>query len=171
MPSVSLKPTLNLHKFHFSKDPHHNFPSSQLHISRYASRNFPSSQLHISRSASHSNFPSSMLSFPNSHNSLTKNFYCKVGSEHWVSSLFFCFCFVFFVFFFSLSLFLYFSVKKPLCCFWERSNSCNCFSEATAATVSYSSMYCVYIYIYIWAEPGGSEEGQVPPDLPKTPLI
>ena len=79
MPFVSLKPTLNPHKFHFSKAPHHNFPSSQLYFSR---------------SASHSNFPSSLLSFPNSYNScslsLTKKCYCKVGLyEHWVSSLFF----------------------------------------------------------------------------------
>ena len=79
MPSVSLKPTLNPHKFHFSKAPHHNFPSSQLYFSR---------------AASHSNFPSSLLSFPNSYKScslsLTKKCYCKVGSyEHWVSSPFF----------------------------------------------------------------------------------
>ena len=81
MPSVSLKPTLNPHKFHFSKYPYHNFPSPQLYFSR---------------SASHSKFPSSLLSFPNSYNScslsLTKKCYCKVGSyEHWVSSLFFSF--------------------------------------------------------------------------------
>ena len=68
-----------LFRSHFSKAPHHNFPSSQLYFSR---------------SASHSNIPSSLLSFPNSYNScslsLTKKCYCKVGSyEHWVSSLFF----------------------------------------------------------------------------------